>query len=146
MEVAYKQEMIRYHDVNEFKPELDTKRLFVELKNSETRSRAIEKISSGYKKIVEQLLKDSLYYQPVLNALNADWNEQTMLVKQTHEIGFPAIQNAKKLEKDLKTLQKISKKEESQRMVKIMMNRQILKEHPKIVKKLVRRDVRQKII
>lgn len=144
LEVAFKQEMIRYHDVKEFKHEIDSKRLFVELKNSETRSRAIQKINSGYKKIIDQLLKDSLYYKPVLDAINSDWKEQSMLVKQTYEIGFPAVENAKQLEKDLKKLHKVTKKEENQRLVKIMTNRQILKEQPKILKSVVRTDVSRK--
>ena len=142
MEVAFKQEMIRYYDVKEFKEEKDTKRLLVELKNSETRSRAVQKINATYKKIIDELLSNSLYYQPVLGALNCDWNEQTMLVRQTYEIGFPAIQNVKKLEKDLKKLHKVSKKEENQRLLKIAEYGKIVKKQPKIVKELVRRDVR----
>lgn len=133
--------MIRYYDIKEFKEERDTKRLFVELKNSETRCRAIQTINTTYKKIIDQLLQNSLYYQPVLNALNDDWKEQTMLVQQTFAIGFPAIQNVKRLEKDLKTLVKVSKKEENERFEEISKNRKILVEHPKVVKQLVRHDV-----
>lgn len=143
MEVAKKQEMVRYHDVKEFKQEKDTKRLFVELKNSETRTRAVQKINSSFKKIIDKLLNDSLYYAPVLDALHGDWNEQTMLVKQTLKIGLPAIKNVKKLEKDLKNLSRVHQKEVNQRNKKITENRQHLKEHPAIVKKLVRRDVSQ---
>lgn len=133
--------MVNYYDIKEFKEEKDTKRLFVDLKNSETRSRAVQKINTAYKNIIDQLLKSSLYYQPVLEALNCDWNEQTTLVRQTFEIGFPAIQNVKKLEKELKKLQKVSKKEESMRLDNIAENSKILKRQPKIVKELVRRDV-----
>lgn len=133
--------MICYYDIKEFKEEKDTKRLFVELKNAETRRRAIQKTNTTYKKIIDQLLKNSLFYQPVLEALNCDWNEQTSLVRQTYEIGFPAIQNVKTLEKELKKLQKVSKNEEKMRLVKINENRQILMTQPKVVKQLVRRDV-----
>lgn len=133
--------MNRYYDIKEFKEERDTKRLLVELKNSETRCRAIQKFNSTYKKVIDQLVHDSLYYQPVLEALIGDWNEQTRIVEQTYSIGYPAIQNVKKLEKDLKKLQKIVKKEETQRFDEVAKNRQILKEHPKVVKQLVRRDV-----
>lgn len=133
--------MVRYYDIKEFKAERDTKRLYVELKNSETRARAVHKINSTYKNIINRLLHDSLYYQPVLDALNGDWNEQTMLVTQTFSIGNPAIQNVKKLENDVKKLRKVLKKEESQRYEEVAKNRQILKEHPKLVKNLVRRDV-----
>lgn len=141
MEVAVQQEMNRYYDIKEFQEERDTKRLLVELKNSETRCRSIQKINSTYKKVLDMLMHDALYYQPVLQALNDDWKEQTMLVDQTYSIGFPAIQNVKKLEKDLTRLQKIAKKEENQRFEEVSRNRQVLKEHPKVVKQLVRHDV-----
>lgn len=141
MEAAVQQEMNRYYDIKEFQEERDTKRLLVELKNSETRCRSIQKINSTYKKVLDMLMHDALYYQPVLEALHDDWKEQTMLVDQTYSIGFPAIQNVKKLEKDLKKVQKIVKKEENQRFEEVSKSRQVLKEHPKVVKKLVRHDV-----
>lgn len=141
IEVSIKQEMIRYYDISEFKEEMDTKKLLVELKNSETRRRAIRKINSTYKKVINQLLRDSLYYQPVLDALQADWCEQTTLVKQTYNIGDPAIKNTKKLKQSLKQLEKTTRREEMERTAIIDKNKDILKEHPKIVKELVRRDV-----
>jgi hypothetical protein len=142
MEVAVKQEMIRYYDIKEFKQERDTKRIFVELKNTETRSRAVRKVSAMYKKVIDQLLRDSIYYEPVLGALKADWDEQTMLVNQTFNIGFPAIQNVKKLKKELMKLHKTSRQEETTRFADITKYRQVLKENPKKVKEIVRRDVR----
>lgn len=127
--------------MKEFPQERDTKRLYVELKNSETRTRAIEKMNITYKKIIDQLLRDSLYYEPVLSALNSDWNEQTMLVKQTFQIGFPAIENSKKLQTKFKKLRQITKKEEKEHFDEIAECKKILKENPKVIKKLVRRDV-----
>jgi hypothetical protein len=144
IEVGNYQETIRYFDVKEFKEERRTKKLLVELKNSETRSNAIQKMNSSYKLIVNQLLNDALYYKPVLDALNGDWNEQTLLVKQTYEIGLPAIQNVKKLDKELKELKKVVKKEDTERFNQVAKNRRILKDNPRIVKTLVRRDVSQK--
>ncbi|CAO1402574.1 unnamed protein product [Diamesa tonsa] len=140
IEVAIKQETIRYYDVTEFKEELETKKLLVDLKNSETRIRAIRKINSTYKKVINQLLHDSLYYQPVLDALQADYKEQTTLVEQTYNIGNPAIKSTKDLERSLKRLEKRTRKDEMERTEVIDRNKGILKEHPKIVKELVRRD------
>jgi hypothetical protein len=127
--------------VKEFPQERHTKRRYVELKNSETRTRAIEKMNITYEKIIDQLLRDSLYYEPVLSALNSDWEEQTMLVKQTHDIGFPAIQNTKKFEIDLKQLRQQTKREDKEHFDEITECRKILKENPKVVRELVRRDV-----
>lgn len=114
----------------------------MDLKNSETRIRAIRKINSTYKKVINQLLHDSLYYQPVLDALQADWGEQTTLVNQTYNIGNPAIKSTKELERSLKQLEKRTRKEEMERTEVIDKNKDILKEHPRVVKELVRRDVR----
>lgn len=111
------------------------------MKNSETRFLATESINRTYKTIIDQLLHDSLYYAPVLRAINGDWNEQTRLVQQTFNIGHPAIDHAKKMERDVKELAKITKLEEKKRFEEITINRQVLKEHPKLVKQLVRRDV-----
>lgn len=138
--------MVRYHDVKEFKQEKDTKRLFVELKNSETRTRATQKINSTFKKTIDKLLHDSLYYKPVMDAFISDWDEQTMLVRQTIKIGLPAILNVKKLEKGLKKLTRTHRKEVDQHYEEIKMNLQHLKDHPAIVKNLVRRDVSERRI
>ena len=141
MEAALKQEVIRYYDIKEFKQERITKQLSVEVKNSETRTRAIQKKNSTNKKIIGQLLRDSLYYQPVLEALSADWKEQTKLVQQTYSIGHPAMQNAKKLVKDLAKLQKVTKKEENMQQKTVFKSLQILEGYPKEIKSLVRREV-----
>lgn len=135
------QERNRYRDVKEFKPEKDTKRLLVELKDSETRARAIQKINTVYKEIIGQLDHDKLYYNPVLDALEADWNEQTDLVKQAVEMGAPAMQNVKRLGNELKRLIKTNMKEEKDRFEETGKSKLILKEHPKAVKQLVRHDV-----
>lgn len=113
----------------------------VELKNSETRRRAIRQINNTYKKVINQLLHDSLYYQPVLEALQADCKEQDTLVDQTNNIGGPAIKNTKELEWSLKGLEQTTRREEMERTEIIDKNKDILKQHPRIVKELVRRDV-----
>lgn len=143
MQVAEKQETIRYYDVKEFQQERDTKRLQEELKKSAMRSRRVQKFNSTYKLIINAMLYDSLYYLPLMEALNADWQEQTMLVKQTNEIGNPASENVKKLEVKLKNLKVLVKNEDSKHFKEIAKSRLSLKEHPKVVKQLVRRDVRE---
>jgi len=141
MELAMKQEGIRYYDVTEFKQERQTKRLFVELKNSETRCRAIQKINMTYKMVIDQLLHDSLYYQPVIEALNSDYDEQTTLVQRTFNIGQPAIENTMKLAKNLSNLKRSAQQEAVKIFETIDLNEKRVKAHPKTAKKLVRRDV-----
>lgn len=135
------QETIRYYDVKEFPQERDTKRLYVELKNSETRTRAIDKINLTYKKIIDQLLRDSHYYEPLMSALVDDWAEQTSLVQQTYQIGRPAIHDSKQLKKEAKRLRKVVLKEDKEHYDELHEFKNILSGNPKIVKELVRRDV-----
>lgn len=127
--------------MKEFPQERETKRLYVELKNSETRTRAIEKMNLTYKKIIDQLLRDSHYYEPVMSALVGDWEEQTSLVKQTYEIGHPAIKGSKKLDKELKNLRQRTKKEDKEHFDELNEFKSILNGNPKIVNQIVRRDV-----
>lgn len=133
--------MICYYDIKEFQQERDTKRLYVDLKNSKTRIQTIEKINLTFKMIIDQMLHDSLYYRPVLEAVNADWKEQKELVQQTYNIGYPAIKHAKKTEREVMELSKLSKNEDAQRFEELSKNRQNLKAYSKKVKELVRRDV-----
>jgi hypothetical protein len=139
--VAKKQETIRYYDIKEFQQERDTKRLYVELKNSETRWRAIEKMNLTYKYVIDQLLHDSLFYQPVLDALNDDCKEQARLVQEAYNIGAPTIKHVKKIEKRVQKLAIATKRDEERRFPDLMQHRLALKQHPKKVKELVRRDV-----
>ncbi|CAG9805197.1 unnamed protein product [Chironomus riparius] len=140
LQIATKQEINRYYDIKEFQQERDTKRLLVEIKNSETRCRGIESINLTYKHIINQLLRDSLFYKPVIDALNYDWNEQTRLVQQTFNIGFPAINHVKKMDKEVKKLLRISQHEENARIKDIVKIKQTLREHPKLVKQFIQRD------
>lgn len=133
--------MVCYRDIKEFQQERDTKRLFVALSNSQTRTRLLEQINAMYKQIIDQMLHDSLYYETVREALKADWKEQNILVQQTFNIGAPAIENAHKTELEVKKLAELSKREEEKRFLELARNRQTLKEHPKRVIALVRRDV-----
>lgn len=100
MDVAGKQELIRYFDIKEFPEELQTKKLCAETKNSETRTRAIQNINRTYQKIIQTILEDSLYYQPVLDALHDDVTEQEFFIKKTYGMGSPAIENVALLNKE----------------------------------------------
>ncbi|KAG5681447.1 hypothetical protein PVAND_010883 [Polypedilum vanderplanki] len=140
MDVAQKQETIRYYDIKEFQQERDTKRLYVELKNSQTRWRAIQNINLTYKNVIDQLLHDSLYYQPVIETLNNDWKEQARFMQETFNIGFPTIKQVKNIERQVKTLEKKTRKDEEKRNNDLFQNKLALRQHPKKVKELVRRD------
>lgn len=137
--------MIRYYGTKQFKPEVEANDLQAPLKDSETRTRAIQKEISTYKTIIDQLLHDSIYYQPVWDALQSDWKEQTQLVQQTFSIGLPAIKNVKKLGVSMRKLQNVSKKEENKQQRDYFKSLEILEGYPKMIKKLIRSPVRQKV-
>lgn len=142
MNAAFEQEVILYYDTKQFKPEVEANELLAPLKNSETRTRAIQKEIATNKTLIGQLLHDSIYYQPVCDALQSDWKEQTQLVQQTYSIGLPATKNVKKLGAEMRQLQNVSKKEENKQQRDYFKSLQILEGYPGTIKKLIRSPVR----
>ena len=57
MEVAQKQDFIRYFDSSKFNEEIEKKRLLLSLKTSENRNKKILNINSTYKTIIDIILK-----------------------------------------------------------------------------------------
>lgn len=142
MNAAFQQEVIRYYDSDKLKSEVEANKIFAPLKNSETRINAIRKEISSYKTIIDQLVKDSIYYQPVWDALQSDWKEQKELIKQVYSIGLPAIKNVKKLGTSMQKLLNVSKKEENQQQKEYFKSHQILEAYPMAIKQLIRSPVR----
>lgn len=143
MNVAIQQERVRYHDNTTLKAELETKQLFAPLKNSETRTNLIRKENSSYKAIIDRLVHDALYFQPVWDALQSDWKEQTQLVQQVVTVGKPAIKSLETLRADMRKLQKVSEKEKNQQLRETYESRKILEGYPAAIKQLIRSPVRK---
>lgn len=93
MEMSKLQNRIKYSDVAEIHDEEQSKILRMELKSSETRMRAVGAITGAYKTIINTMMHDSIYFDPVLSALEEDLNEQNDFIKKTISMGGPALKN-----------------------------------------------------
>lgn len=93
MEMSKLQNRIKYSDVAEIHDEEQSKILRMELKSSETRMRAVGAIKGAYKKIINTMMHDSIYFDPVLSALEEDLIEQNDFIKKTISMGGPALKN-----------------------------------------------------
>ena len=61
------------------------------LENSNVRLNAIITINSTYKKMIQVLNHESIYYEPILNSLQRDIQDQTDFINHIIYIGGPAI-------------------------------------------------------
>ena len=97
LEASEIQDILKYRNVFEGPDEIMAKKIRMELKNSETRLRAIKTIGRAYTKIIDTMMHDSLYFEPVLTALQDDINEQSGFIENTIKMGLPALDNLEKL-------------------------------------------------
>lgn len=100
MERANIENRIRYE--NEFV--LDERKQMYEfckkLENSKIRLKAITTINSTYKKILQILRHDEIFYEPILRSLLKDIDDQSNFIKHILYLGMPAIAQFKKLSEE----------------------------------------------
>lgn len=154
------QDRIKYFDVTEFKEEIAGRSVRVNIKKSETRTRAIRTINQAYRKIIDTMLKvivirtlfqtilklnglsqDSIFYGPVLNALGDDIKEQERFINKTIMLGIPALENVKHLSNEFENLNNKIQSELHIRIATLLEHRKMLEANNRRVKELVRLDV-----
>lgn len=89
-------------EAGELKDDFKVRFIRMELKNSETRLKAVKTINQAYEKVIENMTKDSLYFHSVLDALQEDIQEQQDFINTTIRLGRPALANLEKLHLDYK--------------------------------------------
>lgn len=94
-----------------------------------------------YRYVIDQLLHDSLFYQPVIEALNDDWNEQAKFVQQIFNIGSPTFKSVKSLQKEMKKTKNVMRKETKDRFMDKQNIMRIIKKHPSQLMEYIRRGV-----
>lgn len=115
--------------------------LEVEIKNAQTRTRTVRTINTGYQKMLDALLKDSKFYDGVLNALDKDMAEQQSLITQTIRMGIPALENVTKLSTEFEGGNTETQKEMVKRRRTLWEHREKLEQNSRKVLELVRQDV-----
>lgn len=97
---------------NEFlrEEELISRVLLKKIENSNVRLKAITTINTTYKKIIQVLLQDEIFYEPILRSLDGDMEDQASFIKNILYLGLPAIAKFKELNTEYRLLENKSRK------------------------------------
>lgn len=141
MELAKIQNRMKFEDVLDLKERALHTKLTVALKNSETRLRPIRTINGSYKKILESLKYDSVYFDPTIKALYEDLSEQTQIIETSIGTGSLALKHLEELNKEFQGLERKTRVEQQEHLKDNLDYRKTIKKTKEIVYQLVRRDV-----
>lgn len=127
---------IRY--ANEFilEDELHSRKLKKKIENSNVRIKAIRAINSTYQKVIQILLQDEIFYEPILRSLDHDMEDQSNFINYILYLGKPAIAKFRELNIEFRQLQEKSRKNLQSKME--MLNTLL---RPSVRATLVRKDV-----
>ncbi|XP_034488067.1 uncharacterized protein LOC117792159 [Drosophila innubila] len=101
---------IKYRNEFVLEEELKSRVFIKKIENSNVRLKAIKTINNTYKKIIQVLLHDAIFYEPILRSLNADMEDQSNFIKHILYLGIPAIAKFKELNYEFRQLEDKSRK------------------------------------
>lgn len=104
LEKASLENRIKY--TNEFKlnEECHIKNLQKKVENSKVRLKAVRTVNDTYKKIIQILRHDEIFYEPILNSLDRDIEDQSNFIKHILHLGTPAISRFKELSEEYRVI------------------------------------------
>ncbi|KAH8369389.1 hypothetical protein KR009_009634 [Drosophila setifemur] len=107
---ALLQNRIKYQ--NEFILDEEVKsRIFLKkIENSNVRLKAIKTINNTYKKMIQVLVHDEIFYEPILRSLSTDMEDQSNFIKHILYLGMPAIAKFKELNDEFRNMEEKSRK------------------------------------
>ncbi|XP_055534178.1 paramyosin [Wyeomyia smithii] len=140
IEVSRLQDRTKFTDPQKLHEEIEATNYEVALRNCATRTLTAYNVQRALQEIIKVMLKDSIYYDPVLGALQEDLLEQESFIKSTISAGVPAIKIIQSLQSEFDELEKSTSKELMDRFQILMQQRDILNSNNTRVKTLVRRD------
>ncbi|XP_029732991.2 uncharacterized protein LOC109406264 [Aedes albopictus] len=140
IKVSELQDRTKFMDPQELYEEIEAKSYELELRHCGTRIRTADAINRAYNEIIRTMLKDSIYYDPVLSALQEDLTEQNRFIQKTRNTGIPTMKNVQSLQHEFEDIDRKTSKELTDRFNALMEHREILNSNNRRVKSLVRRD------
>ncbi|XP_034485649.1 ankyrin repeat domain-containing protein 26-like [Drosophila innubila] len=117
---------IKYANEFQREEELKSRVLLKKIENSNVRLKAITTINTTYKKIIQVLLQDEIFYEPILRSLDDDMEDQANFIKNILYMGLPAIAKFKELNIEYRQLEYKSRKNLQSKM---QMLSSLLKRH-----------------
>ncbi|XP_062559331.1 uncharacterized protein LOC134224103 [Armigeres subalbatus] len=140
IKVSELQDRTKFTDPQELYEEIEAKSYELELRHCGTRIRTADAINRAYNEIIRTMLKDSIYYDPVLSALQEDLAEQNRFIKKTRNTGIPTMKNVQSLQQQFEDIDRKTSKELTERFNALMEQREVINSNNRRVKTLVRRD------
>ncbi|XP_073819511.1 uncharacterized protein [Musca autumnalis] len=92
------EDRIKFQDVFELNEEKLAKECEKKLANSQIRLKAVKTINTTYHKIMQILQHDEKFYEPILQSLCDDINDQRMFIEHILDVGKPAMDKLKYLQ------------------------------------------------
>jgi len=74
------------------------------------RLKAIKTINNTYKKMIQVLVHDEIFYEPILRSLSSDMDDQSNFIKHILFLGMPAIAKFKELNDEFRNMEEKSRK------------------------------------
>ncbi|XP_075146132.1 uncharacterized protein LOC142220741 [Haematobia irritans] len=102
---------IKYQNVFILDEELQMRDFRKNIENSNTRLRAVKAVNGTYKKIIEVLSHDGIFYEPILRSLCADIDDQANFIKHILYMGSPAIAKFKHLHMEYRKMEEKSRRQ-----------------------------------
>lgn len=121
---------MKYENYFVLEEETTSRILMKKIENSNVRLRAIRNINTTYKKMVQVLLQDEIFYEPILRSLDDDMNDQALLIRHILYLGMPAIAKFKDLNREFQVL---GEKARINLQEKIQMLASLQQQQPKVM-------------
>nr|AAX33648.1 Dbuz\CG14609b-PA [Drosophila buzzatii] len=101
---------IKYQNEYVQEEEVKSRDFMKKIDNSQVRLKAIKTINIAYKKMVQVLSNDAIFYEPILRSLDGDMEDQANFIKHILYLGMPAIAKFKELNLEYRQLEYKSRK------------------------------------
>lgn len=101
---------IKYQNEFVLDEELKSCVFLKKIENSNVRLKAIKTINNTYKKIIQVLNHDQIFYEPILRSLDDDMEDQSNFIKHILYLGKPAIAKFRELNNEYKHLEEKARK------------------------------------
>ncbi|KAH8248302.1 hypothetical protein KR038_010540 [Drosophila bunnanda] len=101
---------IKYQNEFILDEEFKSRVFLKKIENSNVRLKAIKTINNTYKKMIQVLVHDEIFYEPILRSLSSDMDDQSNFIKHILYLGMPAIAKFKELNDEFRSLEEKSRK------------------------------------
>ncbi|XP_054726180.1 uncharacterized protein LOC129236032 [Anastrepha obliqua] len=110
LERAVLQNRIKYENEFVLEEELKSRVFRKKIENSNVRLKAIKTINGTYRKMIQVLRHDGIFYEPILLSLSQDIEDQSNFIKHILYLGIPAISKFKELSEEYRQMEDKSRK------------------------------------